>query len=66
MATHSPFILSDTTNDYVEFIEKNRNNRAILSKDIKAIENTFAGNIMQMFEENFFLTSSIGEYGITI
>lgn len=64
MTTHSPFILSDVTNDYVEYLEKQGNCGYIREKH--PIQNTFAGNILQMFADNFFLDSTMGKYSKTI
>lgn len=60
MTTHSPFILSDVTNDYVEYLEKQGNCGHIREKS--PIQNTFAGNILQMFADNFFLDSTMGKF----
>lgn len=70
--THSPFVLSDTTNDYIEYLKiKNvRKNGKIYSytklRNKKKIKKSFASNIMQMFEDNMFMKASIGEYSRNI
>lgn len=64
LATHSPFVLSDTTNDYIEYLEKDKELSKLRPK--AKITNTFAGNIMQMFEDNMFLEASIGAYSMKI
>lgn len=56
-ATHSPFLLSDVTNDYVIYLEKN--NKGV-SREVKYKKETFAGNIGEMFSTNFFMNRSIG------
>lgn len=54
-STHSPFLLSDLTNDYVIYLEKNDNvTSQVFAKDC------FAGNIGEMFNTNFFLEKTIG------
>jgi len=58
-ATHSPFLLSDVTNDYVIYLEKNSNG---LSKEVQKKKNTFAGNIGEMFSTNFFMDRTIGAF----
>lgn len=57
-STHSPFILSDVTNDYISYLEKNEEN---YTKETFNLKNSFAGNIGEMFSENFFMTKTIGE-----
>lgn len=57
-ATHSPFILSDMTNDYVIYLEK----KGGITKEIKAEKESFAGNIGEMYNENFFMKNTIGEF----
>lgn len=67
LATHSPFVLSDTTNDYIEYLEKDKKNKEYTKlKGKNKMSNTFAGNIMQMFEDNMFLDASIGAYSMNI
>lgn len=56
-ATHSPFLLSDVTNDYVIYLEKN--NKGV-SREVKYKKETFAGNIGEMLSTNFFMDRSIG------
>ncbi|MGW8168745.1 MAG: AAA family ATPase [Sulfurovaceae bacterium] len=53
IATHSPFVLSDITEEQIVFInqeEKNQNEH-----------NTFGANIYDIFEKGFFLENSIGK-----
>ena len=57
-ATHSPFLLSDLTNDYIIYLEKKE--RQV--HEIKAEKDCFAGNIGQMYNTNFFMKSTIGEF----
>ena len=57
-ATHSPFLLSDLTNDYIIYLEKK--DRQVY--EIKAEKDCFAGNIGQMYNTNFFMKSTIGEF----
>lgn len=53
IATHSPFILSDVTKEHIEY----------LCTDSKCnINDTFAGNIGQMFSDTFFMGSTIGKH----
>lgn len=60
ITTHSPFILSDVTNDYIEYLQKEDYIGKL--RDKSSINNTFAGNILQMFADNFFLDSTMGRY----
>lgn len=55
ITTHSPFILSDVSKYNIEYLQKNKENTT-LEKE------TFAGNIGEMFNEAFFMTSTIGKY----
>lgn len=55
ITTHSPFILSDVSKYNIEYLQKNNKN-IILEKE------TFAGNIGEMFNETFFMSSTIGKY----
>lgn len=57
-STHSLFILSDVTNDYISYLGKNEKN---YTKEIFNLKNSFAGNIGEMFTENFFMTKTIGD-----
>lgn len=57
-ATHSPFLLSDLTNDYIIYLEKN--DRQVY--EVKAEKECFAGNIGQMYNTNFFMKNTIGEF----
>ena len=59
IATHSPFILSDVTNDYVIYLEKDKDGFA---KEVKAKKNTFCGNIGEMLSMNFFMDATIGAF----
>lgn len=60
-ATHSPFLLSDLTNDYIIYLEKKE--RQV--HEIKAEKECFAGNIGQMYNTNFFMKNTIGEFART-
>ena len=62
-ATHSPFLLSDVTNDYMIYLEKDENG---LTKEIKNKPNLFAGNIGEMLTTNFFMDGTIGEFATDI
>ncbi|MBQ4647414.1 MAG: AAA family ATPase [Candidatus Gastranaerophilales bacterium] len=53
--THSPFMLSDVSRYNIEYLRKNKSN-------ITPEKETFAGNIGQMFNETFFMSSTIGKY----
>lgn len=57
-ATHSPFLLSDLTNDYIIYLEKKDG----ITKEIQADKESFAGNIGEMYNENFFMKNTIGEF----
>lgn len=57
-ATHSPFLLSDVTDDYVIYLKKGVDGYA---SEVNGLKNTFAGNIGEMYGENFFMESTIGE-----
>lgn len=58
-ATHSPFLLSDVTNDYVIYLEKNSQG---FTTEVKKKKNIFAGNIGEMFLSNFFMNRTIGAF----
>lgn len=58
-ATHSPFLLSDVTNDYIIYLEKDENG---ISREVKMEKNSFAGNIGEMFSTNFFMDDTIGAF----
>ena len=58
ISTHSPFILSDITNDYIIYLKKGTDG---YSKEVKIRKNTFAGNIGEMFTTNFFMDATIGD-----
>lgn len=59
ISTHSPFMLSDVTNDYISYLEKNEEN---ITNESFNHKNSFAGNIGEMFSENFFMTKTIGDF----
>lgn len=59
MATHSPIILSDVTNEYVSYLELDNYGNP---KEVCSKENSFAGNIGQMYNDNFFMDHLIGDY----
>lgn len=65
MTTHSPFILSDTNNDYIEYLKRDELYSNIYKDEEKPIQ-PFAGNIGEMFNKNFFMNSSIGAYSKTV
>lgn len=52
IATHSPIILSDIL----------KKNTIYLSGDTKTNNNTFGGNIFDIYKNNFFLDDTIGEF----
>lgn len=58
--THSPFMLSDLTNDYIIYLEKN--NKTGLTTVAPSKKNTFAGNIFDIYYENMFMSDTIGEF----
>ena len=57
-ATHSPFLLSDLTNDYIIYLEKENGK----TKQIESEKEVFAGNIGEMYNTNFFMQNTIGEF----
>ena len=59
-ATHSPFLLSDVTSDYIIYLKKDSNSGNTVVT--KMPHETFAGNIGEMFSENFFMENTIGEF----
>lgn len=59
-STHSPFILSDVTNDYVIYLDKDSETN--YTSEIFDFKDSFAGNIGEMFTENFFMEKTIGEH----
>lgn len=59
-ATHSPFLLSDVTNDYVIYLEKDKETG--FSREVRIDKSPFAGNIGEMFCSNFFMKNTIGEF----
>ena len=58
--THSPFVLSDVTSDYIIYLEKDEETGKTTEKFID--KNTFAGNIGEMFSANFFMNETIGKF----
>lgn len=57
-ATHSPFLLSDLTNDHVIYLEKENGK----TKEIYSEKEIFAGNIGEMYNTSFFMQNTIGEF----
>lgn len=57
-ATHSPFLLSDLTKDYIIYLEKQNG----VTKEIQAEKECFAGNIGEMYNTNFFMQNTIGQF----
>lgn len=60
LSTHSPFLLTDVTNNYISYLEKDE--ALGITEEITNLKNTFAGNIGELFTENFFMEKTIGEY----
>ncbi|MDU6483224.1 MAG: AAA family ATPase [Paeniclostridium sordellii] len=60
ISTHSPFILSDLNKQSIIYLEKV--NEYILQRDSIYHDSTFAQNIHTIMSDNFFMTSTIGEY----
>lgn len=60
ISTHSPFILSDLNKQSIIYLE--RVNECILQSESSHHDNTFAQNIHTIMNDNFFMTSTIGEY----
>lgn len=63
MATHSPIILSDVTSEYVTYLESDNTGTP---QEVFSKENSFAGNIGQMYNDNFFMDNLIGDYSNSI
>ncbi|WP_296333161.1 AAA family ATPase [uncultured Treponema sp.] len=59
ISTHSPFLLSDVTNDYIIYLERQKDGS---TKQVLKDKNTFAGNIGELFTENFFMENTIGDF----
>lgn len=57
-ATHSPFLLSDVTNDYIIYLEKTGGKTV----QVTGQKDVFAGNIGEMYNTNFFMQNTIGEF----
>lgn len=65
MTTHSPFLLSDIPIEHVVYLEQtNEISKSGLLKTIirSDMPCTFAGNIGEMFYNNFFMDETIGEF----
>ena len=59
ISTHSPFILSDITNDNIIYLERQADGA---TKQVEKEKSVFAGNIGELFTENFFMNETIGEF----
>ena len=59
ISTHSPFILSDVTNDYIIYLERQSDGT---TKQVKRGKEPFAGNIGELFIKNLFMEGTIGEF----
>lgn len=59
ISTHSPFILSDVTNDNIIYLERQEDGT---TKQVQKDKNVFAGNIGELFTANFFMNETIGEF----
>ncbi len=59
ISTHSPFILSDVTNDNIIYLERQEDG---MTKQVQKDKNVFAGNIGELFTANFFMNETIGEF----
>jgi len=57
--THSPFLLSDITNDYIIYLDKDEKG---FTYEKKISKDTFAGNIGEMYCTNMFMDNTIGEF----
>ncbi|MCF0126876.1 MAG: AAA family ATPase, partial [Clostridia bacterium] len=57
VTTHSPFLLSDLAPQNIIALERTEQGK-VVTREIKS---TFAGNIAEMFYENFFMDSTIGK-----
>lgn len=59
ITTHSPFLLSDLTNDYIIYLDKDEKG---FTYEKKISKDTFAGNIGEMYCTNMFMDNTIGEF----
>ena len=59
ISTHSPFILSDLFSHNIVYLEKQKRGNIYYSAVKKSQQNTFAGNIGEMFYD-YFLKNAIG------
>ena len=59
ITTHSPFLLSDLTNDYIIYLDKDSKG---FSYEKQIPKETFAGNIGEMYCSNMFMENTIGEF----
>ncbi len=66
LTTHSPFLLSDVPGDHVVYLEPSVDRTACgLPKTLVRsgeLQNSFCGNIGEMFYSNFFMEETIGEF----
>lgn len=59
IATHSPFVLSDLPKENVLRFEREPDGSTVVCR---STENTFAGNIGELFHTEFFMDGTIGEF----
>ena len=59
IATHSPFILSDVPKANIAFIDDDGN-----MKEKQYMENTFGANIHELFNNSFYMKSTLGEIAV--
>ena len=59
ISTHSPFLLSDVTNDYIIYLDKDKNG---IAYEVNIEKESFAGNICEMYCSNMFMENTIGEF----
>jgi len=65
LTTHSPFLLSDVPSEHIVYLEQSTEKTACgLPKTIvrTAPQNSFCGNIGEMFYSSFFMSETIGEF----
>ncbi|ETJ46837.1 AAA family ATPase [Pseudoalteromonas agarivorans] len=63
IATHSPFILSDTLNENVKYFNLEGNSSTpIIMSGAKDGKKSFAGNIHELLSDRFFMEATVGKH----
>ena len=66
LTTHSPFLLSDVPGEHVVYLEPSEARSALGLPKTRVrsddMQNSFCGNIGEMFYSNFFMEETIGEF----